>query len=375
MSLARNPFKNLVFGGVGVDGTAYVGAIKQLEREMGSLRVVQRAAGASSGSIIAFLIAMRCTANQIEQYYNHIDFAHVANDNNILSDIYNISVHQSLYNNTHLRSVLVNLFEESIGAIDITFQQLQEKGYKDLTIITTMVCMVDGESSRVLHKFSAEHTPHTQIITAILASVAIPGIFPMITLIEKSPGEWVEDSKGCVHIDGGFVDDLPVAIFDKKKYIDDYAFDEKNDANTLNQTICNPETLAFMVYSHREVLDLESHKKDIQPITHHQFGKIIYGLANGAIFGPQRYLFTRADDAKRTVLIDNLGVSVINFNITAAQKTALETAGIAAVKTFFAAPLASVHAATSGVKLFTPAKPPDPVTSSQKPKTFRPALF
>ncbi len=375
MASARNPIKNLVFGGVGVAGTGYVGAIKQLEKELGSFKDVQRVAGASSGSIMAFLIAMRCNSAMVETFYNLIDFAHIANDKNILLDLHNIVAHQSLFNNSHLRSVIANLFEESIGTASITFGQLQAKGYKDLTVITTMICEVNGEPSRLLHKFSAELTPHTQISTAILASAAIPGAFPMICLKEKSPGEWVEDSDGCVHVDGGYVDDLPVRIFDKKKYIDSYAFDEKNDEKTLNEYIHNPETLAFVVYSNQVVRALEDHKQDVKPITHHQFEKIIYGLVNGAVFGPQMYLFNREHDVARTVLIDSLGISAINFDITAAQKTALEKCGLDAVKAFFAGKPAKVYTVTTAVNtLFPPAKPNVPTTPSQQPRSLRPAL-
>jgi NTE family protein len=230
-----------------------------------------------------------------------------------------------------------------------------------------MLCEVDGTPTRVMHQFSAEHTPNTQVLIALLASSAIPTVFPMICLSEKSPGQWVEDSNGFVHIDGGFVDDLPIGIFDKKKYYPgDTEIDEKTNPEILNATVYNPETLGFIVYSNREVVDLETNKKDIQPIRHHQLGKIIYSLVNGAVFGPQMYMFSLNNDLNRTVLIQNLNISPINFRITAAQKDGLENAGVEADKKFFTEHPECRPAAVSSTSAFFPPKPLDTSKPSQQ---------
>ena len=61
-------FHNLVFEGGGVKGIAYVGALEVLERE-GILQDIKRVAGTSAGAMMAVMVGLRYTADEVRKSY------------------------------------------------------------------------------------------------------------------------------------------------------------------------------------------------------------------------------------------------------------------------------------------------------------------
>ncbi|WP_243633290.1 patatin-like phospholipase family protein [Paenibacillus xerothermodurans] len=59
------PFRNLVFEGGGVKGIAYAGALEVLKDE-GILENIRRTGGSSAGAIIALLIGLNYSVDQIK---------------------------------------------------------------------------------------------------------------------------------------------------------------------------------------------------------------------------------------------------------------------------------------------------------------------
>ena len=66
-------FKNLVFEGGGVKGIAYVGALEVLDRE-GILKDVQRVAGTSAGAMMAVLVGLRYSAEEVRNILWKLNF-------------------------------------------------------------------------------------------------------------------------------------------------------------------------------------------------------------------------------------------------------------------------------------------------------------
>ena len=78
-SLNKYHFKNLVFEGGGVKGIAYVGALKKLEEE-DILQNIERVAGTSAGAMVAVLIGLGYTAEELRTILWDINFQNFLDD-------------------------------------------------------------------------------------------------------------------------------------------------------------------------------------------------------------------------------------------------------------------------------------------------------
>jgi predicted acylesterase/phospholipase RssA len=316
---------NLVFAGAGVDGTAYVGAITEFEKKIGSLEKIKRVAGASSGSIMAMLVALNCTGSQIQELYNQIDFSKIIT-HNPLSIGWSLAIEKSLYHHEALEAAIKNLLIKTCGNVDITFGELSAKGYKDFQLVATCPCLLDGIMSSQPQFFSAEISPMTRILDAVLASASIPLFFPSLCMKEITPGQWVRDKNGFQFYDGGWMLDFPVQVFDKVKYMRDVISND-DDERDDNDDMYNPQTLGFMVYTNKQVHNIKDHVVQKKVLPSSQYIDTFYALLNGAVNGNQLYLFSQSKDPQRSVLIMNDQIAATEFDITAEQKIILMNSG------------------------------------------------
>jgi NTE family protein len=158
---------SLALGGGGSKGNAHIGVIRALERAGFRIRAV---AGTSFGGLVAVFYALGRSPDEIEAAFSAFDqsrlFGHNPGDGPSLLGI----------------SGGVNWLKDQIG--DCTFADLR---------LPCALTATDLKSGReiVLSEGS--------LVEAILASAAIPGIFPV-----RMIGEWEL-------VDGGVLDPVPVA--------------------------------------------------------------------------------------------------------------------------------------------------------------------
>ena len=157
----------LALGGGGAKGNAHIGVIRRLEKEGFRVRGV---AGTSFGGLTAVLYALGYSPNKIEEVFASLDqtqfYGHAPNDAPSLMGLAGVT----------------RLLEEMIG--DITFADLK------LPCVLTAVDLKSG--SEVLLKKG-------QVVDAMLATIAMPGVFP------------VRYIDGLELVDGGTLDPVPVA--------------------------------------------------------------------------------------------------------------------------------------------------------------------
>jgi NTE family protein len=314
------PYVNVAFSGAGVNGAAHVGAIKAIQTDLGgSLQPLQRIAGTSAGAIAAMLVAVNCSAEQIEDLFLQIDFQKIADGHNILNELINLERQESKFDGLELRKTIITLLKKSCGNPNITFGELAALGYKDLHIMTTRVGKRFGEGTTEPKIFCAADTPHTKILPTVLASASIPGAFPPVLMKEVADGEFVvvtdpnpDDADIIQYCDGGAKHNLPLHVFDKKKYLSSF-----KATDTDGETHCfNPETIGIMICSPAEaagptkMTGLPPH----QPLTY------ALALINGAFFGTQDTAFWHSRDRLRTALVSNNNISSTNFDITREQE-------------------------------------------------------
>lgn len=157
----------LALGGGGAKGNAHIGVIRRLEKEGFQIRAL---AGTSFGGLVAVFYALGYSADEIEVIFASLDqtqlYGHAPGDGSSLVGLAGI----------------IRFLEATIG--ERTFDELK------LPCVVTAVDLKSGNEV-LLSK--------GRLMDAILATIALPGIFPP-RLID-----------GLELVDGGTLDPVPVA--------------------------------------------------------------------------------------------------------------------------------------------------------------------
>ena len=157
----------LALGGGGSKGNSHIGVIRRLEKEGFRVKAV---AGTSFGGLIAAIYALGYSPDKIEELFASADqtqfYGHAPDDGPSLIGLAGVT----------------RLLEETIG--DLTFADLK------LPCVLTAVDLKSGKEV-LLSK--------GRLVDAILATIAMPGIFP---------ARYID---GLELVDGGTLDPVPVA--------------------------------------------------------------------------------------------------------------------------------------------------------------------
>jgi len=219
---------------------------------------------------------------------------------------------------------------------NITFKELMDyKKFKQFYITA-----FNTKTSKT-EVFSAEHTPNVVIADAVRASISIPVFFTPVTIREK----YQEDGKikyrqylnGVNFMDGGILDNYPMWIFDDIKYCFDEDF--RCDLST-NFHIQNPNTLGFRLldgetiekYTNPKFVSKTNPEEENQfkETFSYQIGLLLNAVANEA----QENEHLKGGHYKRSVYVNNNGVSPIAFNLSDTERDGLVRSGKKAVKNY-----------------------------------------
>ena len=204
--------KNLVFEGAGVRGIAYCGAIQEMEAKnlMGN---VEKVGGTSSGAIVAMMLSLGYTGKDIEQIISKTKFRKL-NDGGFffIGGITRIKRYFGWYKGRKAEKWLEKIIEAKTGNAEITFEELQQKGFKDLYITGTSLT----KQKAII--FSKETFPKMKVRDAVRISISIPLYFEPVFI--DSTGKIIYHPKQThgldVFVDGGIVENFPIHIFDKE---------------------------------------------------------------------------------------------------------------------------------------------------------------
>ncbi len=314
------PFKNLVFEGGGVKGIAYVGAMKVLEKE-DILKNIKRVGGTSAGSINAVLFASGYSNQETLEILSDLDFNNFKDDSwGVLRDMQRLREEYGWYRGSFFREWIAELLKKKTGSSNITFKALQEHSKKSLYVYASNLSTQFGEV------YSPEHTPRMRVVDAVRRSMSIPFFFRAI-----------RDDRQDVFVDGGAINNYPVKLFDREKYLEDKNllripkyYEEENNllAVKLPQSsryIYNKETLGFRLDSAREIGIF----RDGQEPQHTQIEHFLdYTMQLiKTVLSIQNSQHLHEDDWHRTIYIDSLGVGPTEFDLKDTQKKALVISG------------------------------------------------
>ena len=284
--------KNLVFEGGGVKGIAYIGAIEVLS-EMDILNGIERVAGNSAGAITACLLALRYSAAEINKIVFEMDFKSFEDDKSYRR----VKSKYGLYAGDTFLEWMTDLVVKKGFKAKATFKDLHQKKCRELKVYATDLY------TKSLQEFSFEKTPDAIVAEAIRASMSIPLFFKAWKFSNKRPNDHL-------YVDGGVLLNFPINAFDK---------------NTAE----NNRTIGLRLDNISEKTEVNAFGyKDLKEYTKVLFETML--VAQTVIFEEDQAAI------KRTIRIDDMGISATNFDLTVAEKNALIEKGKKATVAYFA---------------------------------------
>lgn len=189
--------QNLIFSGGGVKGLLllgfliYLDCLLMVERQQRVTQCFHGFAGTSIGAVFALLCSLGMhTSEIIDLFVEHVDTLLV-----FRAQLPRYLETSAVCDPLELRRILVNILVKHAGSEDVTFRDLTRLTQKDL-----VVCAVNVQSKKSV-LFQAKTTPHVRVLDAVLASMAVPFIFPPVEIGDS------------LYVDGGIMINLPVHAF------------------------------------------------------------------------------------------------------------------------------------------------------------------
>jgi len=324
-------FRNLIFEGGGVKGIAYLGSIDVLNKK-GIMDQIERVGGTSAGAINAILIGLGFTQEETKDILWSLDFNRFMDDDwGIVRDTERLIEEYGWYKGDFFRDWIGKLIHEKTGNSETTFADIEalkeKKKFKSLYFMGTNL------STRFSEVFSAEHTPRVCIADAVRISMSIPLFFAA----KRSP-------RGDVYVDGGVLDNYPIKVFDREKYVspdhsiipDYYArinTDIHNHDRPISRYVYNKETLGFRLDTKEEIAVFRDHAEPPREKIANFFD-YAWALVS-TIMEAQQNAHLHSDDWHRTIYIDTLGVKTTEFNLSDEKKKELVQSGKDGTETYF----------------------------------------
>jgi NTE family protein len=290
----NNTIRNVVFEGAGIRGVAYSGTVKELETQ-NILKGIQRVGGTSSGAITALLISIGYSASEIATIVSTTPYKKF-NDGRFFffGGINRLLNYFGWYRGEEFEKWLSKLIRLKLGDDNVTFQQLKEKGCKDLYVTGT--CL--NQQSLVI--FSFENYPNMKVKDAVRISMSIPMYFEAVFI--DSAGNIVHHPKNKnelnIMVDGGFTANFPIKIFDSTKY-----FDETKP----NSFAPNHQTIGFRI-DRTDQIHNDSSGKSLAPFEINSLKNYLGAFYNIIVENLNRQTLTK-DDWERTVSISDGNVA------------------------------------------------------------------
>ncbi len=343
LKIDKREIKNLVFEGGGVKGIAYIGALKRcIEIEnFFKFEEIVNIGGTSAGAMHACLLALDYKLEEMEDILRQIDLKNLfLDDDSLKNEFLEIkeNFHSNLVVNTFRIGKFLKKISESFGLFPgkvfldfyedkvsqklgkyATFKDLQEriengeKKFKYLYLVGSNLTTGDSEV------FSHIDTPDMIISDAVRISMSIPLIWPphKYYIRDENNERIVRPDKINVdYVDGGLLNNYPIGIFDRKII-----------TNHSETTYFNFNTLGFRLSKPTTIKKPSESQEDL-------FFPYLTSLVNFYFKKEEVNHTKRVEDQQRTVYIDTLGLSPLDFNLSRETMDNLIVSGSRAVDEF-----------------------------------------
>lgn len=310
--------KNLVFEGAGIKGIAYSGVIKELENRK-LMDSIENIGGTSSGAITAMMLSIGYNADEIENLISQTKFQKF-NDGKFffIGGFHRMNKNFGWYRTKKFNLWLENIIYQKTGNQDITFNELSEKGYKNLFIAATDLTL------QKLVILSKETFPNMKIKDAVRISMSIPLYFEAAFVNNK--GELLQNDTAYdthVMVDGGILGNFPIFMFDTYQA----------DSIGVVKRIPNPHTLGIRIDSDEQIIS-DKTNREIVPAKIEKFNDFMSAFYHIVIENLNRNNLS-SDDWKRTISVSSKGISSRIKKLSADEKKLLIDSGQKSTQDFF----------------------------------------
>jgi NTE family protein len=303
---AQKPIENIVFEGAGIRGLAYAGVINVLENEH-KINEIKRVGGTSAGAIIALAMSLGYTSNEIETLIYETDFSKFNDGHNFfIGGIHRLKKRLGWYKGQRFLHWIEQVQYAKTGITNITFQQLKNKGFKDLYVTATCI------NKQKLMVFSAATYPNMRVSDAVRISMSIPFYFEPVCI--DSIGRVCHSNRRRndldIVMDGGILANFPIFIF---------------DSLNAKTRIPNSKTIGIRIDTDEQI-ELDKKTKELAEIrinTINNFGVALYTLLLETINRNQ----LTDDDWKRTVAVSSKGIGPRLRKLSVDEKNLLIESG------------------------------------------------
>ena len=303
--------RNLVFEGAGVRGLAYAGVMEELEKQ-GIVQDVDKVGGTSAGAITALMVSLGYTADEMRAIISDTKFQKF-NDGRFIfiGGLLRMKHNYGWYRSKRFNSWLEDIIRHKTGNAEITFRELQAKGYKDLYVTAT--CL----NQQRLYVFSHETYPDMQVKDAVRASMSVPLYFEAIFI--DSTGKVYEKQNRQrdldIVVDGGILGNFPVTIFDTVA------------TDSLQQThrVVNKQTLGIRIDSDAQIKS-DAGSKELVPLEINSLQDYVSAFYVLALENLNRSQLQPAD-WERTISVSSAGITPRVKRLSKDQKALLVNSG------------------------------------------------
>lgn len=310
---------NLIFEGAGIRGLAYAGALEVLE-EKNMLDDITQVGGTSAGAITALMISLGYSSHEVSEIISSTDFGDF-NDGEYMfvGGFYRIKNNFGWYKTDVFLKWLEEIILEKTKNKDITFEELEELGFKNLYVTAT--CL--NKQKTIV--FSKKNYPKMMIKDAVRISMSVPLYFEAIFIDENGKINEKPDSisKYDIVMDGGVLGNFPIDIFDS------YC---ENDNGEIERDP-NYHTLAFRIDSKKQI-ENDQVNQELSPITIENMQDYLIALYIMVIENLNRNTL-KDFDWERTVSISDADIGPKVKSLSEEQKKNLIENGRTSTEGFF----------------------------------------
>lgn len=320
ISSAQNKeYTNLVFEGAGIKGIAYSGVIKQLEIYQ-IIDDIEKVGGTSAGAITALMVSIGYNADEIYQIISDLKFQKF-NDGGLIffGGSYRMKNRYGWYKSKAFEKWLDKIITAKTGNGNITFKELELKGFKELHVTAT--CL----NRQQLMILSSKTYPNMKIKDAVKISMSIPLYFEACFV--DSLGNLYKNFENKpnldIMIDGGIIGNFPIDMFDEIAL----------DSSGKKLRIPNPKTLGIRIDTDEQIVSDLSNQ-----------GLVSYEISDFRSYIVAFYTFVlenlnrgklNQSDWERTISVSSVGIGPKIRRLRNDDKLRLMQSGEKAVVEFF----------------------------------------
>lgn len=194
-------FSSIVFSGGATLALSFFGCLQFLEHT-GALSGVDTFVGCSAGCLVAFMTVLGFTPREACAYFMRVGVReHTVTELDVFDAVFGEHTcleSLGLDQGVHWTSYLSATLWSKLGVHDMTFRELAKVTGKVLVVCVTNLTKVRREY------LSVDTTPDMSVLLAVRMSMAVPILYAPVM------------HEGSLYVDGGMLDNLPLAHFDKK---------------------------------------------------------------------------------------------------------------------------------------------------------------